>query len=344
MKRLKIVLTRTDKIGDVVMITPAITALRQKYPDAHISLLIKPYTYDIVKNNPDINEIILEKSFFEMLREIKSKKFDIAVVFFVNFKVAFLTFLAGIPLRIGPASKAWSFFLTKKVFQYRSRIEKHEAEYNIELLGHFGIDTFGKHGLSIAVGEKESLKMKKLLLEMGIKKDNLLIGIHPGSKFSARNWPKEKYAQLSDRIIKEINNVHVLFTGSDQEQGLMNEIAALMKEKPVILREKISLGDLMALISFCNVFITNSTGPLHIAVAQNIPTVSFYPPIKVCSPKRWGPYTENKEIYRVLMPKVAECRKCIKKKCSVYDCMDRITVEDAFCSFREVLTRCYQFQ
>lgn len=340
MKPLKILLVRTDRIGDVVLVTPTISILRKKYPDAYISMLVNPYTADILKNNPDLDEVIVEKRFLTLLEEIKTKKFDITILFFVNLKVAILTLLAGIPVRIGPASKIWSIFLTKRIFQHRSKVEKHEADYNIDLLKVLGITELFRKNPKINLKEEEKARAKKFLLDnYGIEESNFVIGIHPGSRDSAKNWPKEKFAQLSDRIIKEIN-AKVLFTGGATEKKLLENIADMMIKKPIILDRQVNLREFIALISQCKIFIANSTGPLHIAVALNIPTVSFHPPIKVCSSKRWEPYGNGHIVFTPIGP---ECSKCIGKKCVHYDCMDLISVEDVFAQVQSKSRKFYDF-
>ena len=258
---------------------------------------------------------------------------DIAVVFFVNLKVALLAFMAGIPLRIGPASKIWSVFLNKPVFQHRSRIKKHEADYNLDLVRELGADA-GPRETEIILTCEEKEASGRILSGLGLAEEDFIIAVHPGSGGSALNWPKENFAALSDRLLKEFP-VKILLTGSATETSLLEEIASLMAVKPFILRDAISLRHFAGLISSCKMFITNSTGPLHIAAALHIPTLSFFPPIRACSPARWGPY--GKGFNKVLSPADADCLRCEKKKCNRYSCMSEVTVDSAFKEAAETL-------
>jgi len=336
-KKLKILLIRTDKIGDVILTTPAVAAIREKYPQAEISFLAGAYARSMLENNGGLDEVITEKGFFETLREIRSRNFDIAVIFFVNREVSLLAFLAGIPVRIGPASKIWSLFLNRRVYQHRSQIKKHEADYNLELTRALGADAQPREPvLNLTSGEKS--EGWELLSRVGLSKEDFIVALHPGSGGSALNWPKEHFAALADRLLKEFP-VKVLLTGSPAEAPLLEEIASLMTAKPVILREAMTLRHFAGLISLCKLFVTNSTGPLHIAAALHVPTVSFFPPIKPCSPVRWGPY--GKGVNKVLVPPGPDCPRCVQEKCSRYRCMHTITVDSAFKEAAEILNSVY---
>lgn len=325
-KKLKILLVRTDRIGDVILTTPAVSALREKYPQASISFLASSYARGVLENNPALDEIITEKGFFATLRELRLGKFDIAVIFFVNRKVSLLAFLAGIPVRLGPASKIWSILLNRRVRQRRSRIEKHEADYNLDLVKELGADA-APRGPVLNLTPADRSAAGKTLSGLGLATAGLIIALHPGSGGSALNWPKENFAALADRLLREFP-VKVLLTGSPAETPLLEDIASRMAGKPYILREPLALPRFAGLISLCGLFIANSTGPLHIASALRVPTLSFFPPMKPCSPVRWGPY--GKGVNKVLLPPGPGCPRCERDKCRRYTCMAEITVERAY--------------
>jgi ADP-heptose:LPS heptosyltransferase len=326
----KILLTRTDRIGDAVLITPAIELLKKSLPNTKISVLVSPYAKDIFTDNPDIDEIITVKPLFELVRELKQKKFDTCILFFVEPKTALACFLAGIKQRIGPASKIWSVFLNKMVFQHRSKVKKHEADFNIELLKLLGIKPRSTK-THIMLNEAQNLKAQNFLKEKyAVSKDDLLICIHPGSKGSARNWPPENFAKLADSIVDNYRNFKIMLTGAKNEQHLLNEISTLMQKKPLLLKETLALKDFIGILNQSKIVITNSTGPLHIADALSKKTISFFPNIKACLPYRWGPYGHG---HLVLMPHDKECPLCKGQK----GCMDKITPYQAFEKFRELV-------
>ena len=329
----RILLVRTDRIGDVTLTTPAAAALKAALPGARLHFLAGAYARPVLEKNPALERIITLGGFFDTLRELRRENYDAAVVFFVDFRSALLPLLAGIPLRVGPASKVWSLFLNRRISQHRSRIEKHEADYNRELLAGLGLPVTPAP-TSVTVTPEEKDAAARALERAGLKPGDLIVGVHPGSRGSAMNWPPENFAALASRLMRA-HGVKVLLTGSAAETPLLEEMAAAMPEKPAVLREPLDLRHFMALVGRCSMFVTNSTGPLHLAVAQGVPTLSFFPPIKVCSPRRWGPYGDG--VNKVLVPSGPECLECSREKCARFNCMAEITVEAAYAAAAEIL-------
>ncbi|MFA6584737.1 MAG: glycosyltransferase family 9 protein, partial [Elusimicrobiaceae bacterium] len=325
---------RTDRIGDVVLTTPALSLLRKKYPDAHLAMLVRPYTADIVRHNPDLNEVIEYKGVFETARILRRKKFDAAVLFFVDRESALTVFLGGVKKRIGPASKIWSLLLTKMIRQSRSRGGRHEADFNTELLKPLGVE-FEQAPPKIVCPEKDLLWAGDYLAgEFGIAAHDKTVFIHPGSRGSAKDWPLENFVELARLTHSARTDCKFLFTGSGAE------LETLEKNIPrgngfKVMRRNIELGKFCALIARANVFVTNSTGPLHIATALNVPTVSFFPPIKNCTPARWGPYARGHE---VLMPEEKEWHDHLSENLGANP-MCLISPEEAFLSVLSQLDR-----
>lgn len=322
----KILLVRTDRIGDVTLTTPAAAALKAALPGARLHFLAGGYARPVLEKNPALEKIVTLGGFFDTLRELRRENYDAAVVFFVDFRSALLPLLAGIPLRVGPASKVWSLFLNRRITQRRSRIEKHEADYNLDLLAGLGLPV-GPARTSVTVAPDEKDAADRALERAGLKPGDFIVGVHPGSRGSAMNWPPENFAALASRLMRG-HGVKVLLTGSGAEVPLLEELAASMPEKPAVLREPLPLRHFIALVGRCSMFVTNSTGPLHLAVAQGVPTLSFFPPIKVCSPRRWGPYGGG--MNKVLVPSGPECAGCSREKCERYNCMAEITPDAAY--------------
>jgi len=262
--------------------------------------------------------------------KIRAERFDIAIILFPTFLVCFLIFLAGIKKRISHGSKWYVFlFCNEIMLQNRSRVDKHEVDYNLELaqrVGNINI-IIGKTKIFIS---NESIKTaKNLLYDKGVH--NAFIIIHSGSGGSARNWSAWKYAQLADMIIERLK-VATIFTGSENDYKMITEIKTLMKNNPKEILNTRSISELTALISMASFFIGPSTGPLHIANALKVPVAGIYSPVRVQSVKRWGPY--NSERAHSFYPDV-DCParySCIYEKCKYYDCMELIKVEDVFYS------------
>jgi len=319
---MRILLIRTDKIGDAVTVLPALALLRKNFPQSYIAVFCSAYAKDVYENNPNINEIIIQTDLKNDVNIIKSKKFDVSITFFLNKYAALLAFKARIPLRIGPASKIWALLLNKRVKQSRSKELKHEANYNIDLLAPLGIE-FEQTPPKIYVSQENTLKAQKYLKEKNIE-DKFII-IHPGSGGSSLIWPADNVAALIKKINDALPKYKILLTGAGPETDLLSYIS--QKAEPVktfIVNDIKNLPDLIAVINECSLFIANSTGPLHIASALGKKTVSFYPNVKGCTAKRWAPYGSGH------ISLTAGSGNRLKRKDCPPDFMSQITAEAAF--------------
>ncbi|MCL2888549.1 MAG: glycosyltransferase family 9 protein [Elusimicrobia bacterium] len=330
----KFLLVRTDRIGDLISITPAVSILRRNFPHAHIAVLSSPYAADVIKNNHEIDEVILKGPFFKTLAEIRAKKFDTAIIFFLDAYAALLALFAGIPTRIGPRSKIWAIFLSKSIRQRRSSGERHEAEYNTALLKPLFV-YYHPAKTRIFVPKKDDIKAKNYLKEnYGIDMFDDLVFMHPGSKGSSPAWPLENYALLARKIMQNYPTVKLMLTGGPDERKLLDSVAENTKPfTPFVLKDCLPLEDFIALINQCAIFISNSTGPLHIAAALGKKTLSFFGNEKACLPRRWGPYGKGRAA--VLQPPEENCS--LKNHKCTEDCMRLISVDAAFDAFSKLL-------
>ena len=338
----RILIIRTDRIGDVVVSTPVFETLKNAYPDAWIAAMVRPYTSDLLKNSPFVDEIIEYKpesthkgygGIRSMVRQLKSGRFDIVVTLFSNFRLGLITYMAGIPTRIAPATKIAQLFYNHRIPQRRSKSTQHEADYNLDLLKVLGI-TEMKRNVALWVDKSAEKEASNYLEKNNLVqawKDKKLVGIHPGSGGSARNWQPERYAQLADRLIVE-HNYTVFLTGGLGERELLSTVQNHMKEKGIIFTSN-SIMELAATVKCFAAFISSSTGPMHIAAAVKTPTVSLFCPITACLPIRWGPIGNNQ---RVLLPDAPQCGKCIESKCEYFDCMELITIDTAIEAVNEM--------
>lgn len=351
----KILVVRTDKIGDVVLTTPAIAALRKKFPNARIVGLVSTTAAEIFQLNPHLDEtIVLDPNqywgffgFWRLVGRLRREKFEAAVVFQSKKRVAFALLLSGIRYRIGPLSKWWSwlcFNFGRR--QNRSAVEMHEADYNIQLLRFFKItvaDTWERTYLNV---DEEARRMAtRFFVEKGLSKKYKTIAIHPGMAGSALNWPESHYIALGRRLARRYN---LIITGGPGESALVERvfqgIASLQNyapDQPMFTKyigEK-GLTETIAVLDQCDAVMAPSTGPMHLAVALGKKVVSVYPPIKVQSAVRWGPYgvpmgtnlgISPQDQTSVLVPDVncAEDFRCALSACIYYPCMPRVSVED----------------
>ncbi|CUT04981.1 glycosyltransferase family 9 protein [Candidatus Chrysopegis kryptomonas] len=326
-----ILVCRTDKIGDVILTLPVVNALKDFYPDARITFLVSEYASEILYGHKAIDEILIynpSESVFELFKKIKEKNFDLAIVVFPVFKIALALWLARIPIRVGTGYRFYSFLFNKKIFEHRKYAQKHEVEYNLNLIREIGVEV-NEVKFDIFIPQSAFERINQILEINEITPGNYII-VHPGSKGSARDLKPERFKELVKKLSEE--GFKVILTGSESEKELVRYVAG--NEKNVYdFSGLLNLKELSALIKLASVFVSNSTGPIHIASAVGTPVVGFYPPIKVMSPRRWGPYTENKTIFVPNVP--FECKKCVGEKCKFFDCMDRINIDDVLRAIKE---------
>ncbi len=302
----RILLVRNDKLGDLILTTPALMSLREAYPEARIAYLCKGYTAPVLKENPAVNDVILSDapgiSFWSLVQRIRRWKFDAAVHFYCEPRSVWATALAGIPLRIGPFSKPSALLLNHRIRQSRSEVKRHEAEYNLELVEIMGAKGGARPPFMIlSAGEKET--GRRLSVEAldgpapaaapGQTGQKPVI-IHPGSAGSAKNWPIESYLELAQKLAGAGHRV--LFTVGPGEGWIARMAEGLKNSNIHVFRgDRYGLRELAGVIQEGRLIVSNSTGPMHMAVALGIPTCSFYPtePL-VTSAKRWGPFGEPK--------------------------------------------------
>ena len=324
---MKLLIIQTAFLGDVVLTIPLIQAAK-KYLKAQISVICIPSTKNILEGHQSIDEIIVfdkknsEKGFFSLIKfvkKIKEKKFDAVVIPHPSFKSGLISYLAAIPERIGFSNSAGRFFFTDKVFFDKN---KHQLERYLDLLKHFGVEVW-EEKTEIHIDGKDEKFADDIL-----PKDKIIFGINPGSVWATKRWPAEKYAELSDKILKELGGQIVIFGGPDDIEAAA-KVEKNMKQRAINIAGKTTIKHLAASIKRCRVFITNDSGPMHIAAAMNIPVVAIFGP----TIKQFGffPYSKN----AVVIEKNVSCKPCSPhgpSKCpeKYFECMNKITVDEVF--------------
>jgi len=327
-----VLLVRTDRLGDVILSTPVATALKKHFPGCRVTFLARRETRPILECHPHIDEVITAdvpefagaRGFFRLVALLRKKSFDAIILLHPSFALACLAFLARIPQRLGTGYRFYSAFFTHRVFDHRKTAQFHEAEYNLRLLKAIGIENAHvEFHYFLSQNDRRSSIAK--LAELGIKVDGRPIILHVGSGGSARDWPLENFAALADALDVEEHR-QVVFTGGPGEVDLVASVINKTRAKPLNLAGRLTIEDLMVLLERAAVFVSNSTGPLHLAVMVGAPVGAFYPPILVCRPERWGPYGRRADVLMSQQEECFRCRKTAEKQCA---CMAAITVQQA---------------
>lgn len=329
----RILLVRTDRLGDVVLTLPMLPVIRSAFPRAHLALLLTRYTGEIVVGNPYVDELIWYGNegdvvpFRTMVREIRERRFDAVIVARPTPRLAWLVYRAGIPLRIGTGYRYYSMLFNRRVFEHRSDAKRHEVEYNLNLLRELGcpVETSPEFLINIPVEAERAVKT--CLQSLGATPGKEFAILHPGSGGHARDWSAGNFGLLAEKLTRE-RGLQVFVTGGKGEEQIVAEVVRTSGGKAVSLAGMFSLKELAALIRNARVFVSNSTGPLHMAVAVGTPVVGMYPRQTAMSAARWGPYTDRK---RVLIPQGPDdCAGCSGRGGERCTCMDKITVEEVY--------------
>jgi len=324
-----ILIVRTDGIGDVVLSLPLAGLIKKYYPDCKVTFLLRNYTKELTDEHPNINEVIIIKEnngkipVSSNVNQLKKKSFDSCIVVYPTLVTALIVYLSRINIRVGSGYRWYSFLFNRRVYEHRKYAEKHELEFNVSLLKIFGINesvTPNNVKFDIKINPTTLDSVKKKLSNYGVDLTKKIIIAHPGSGGSAVDLPLEKFAEIVSSLIN-LEKAAVIVTGSENEKEICDLISG--DSNVVKLAGKLNLSELAALISCCSVFISNSTGPIHIAAALGIFTIGFYPKILACSAKRWGPYTTKKAVF---LPEI-ECENCTREQCERIDCMNSINYE-----------------
>ncbi|MCK4233864.1 glycosyltransferase family 9 protein, partial [candidate division WOR-3 bacterium] len=215
----------------------------------------------------------------------------------------------------------YSFLMNKRLYEHRHTSEKHELEYNLGLLRKLGIiEPVRKPKLY--VDREEDKKATSFLKNIGFDSKQFIV-VHPGSGGSTLEWPEENFKRLVNLLSKK-SGYQILLTGTKKEYSKAERIREGCNGNVVNMAGKTNLRELMTIISQAQLFIGNSTGPMHIATAVDTNVIAFFPPSRVNRKKRWGPLSHA----LVFEPPVPYCKRCIRDKCQYYNCLSLISPED----------------
>jgi heptosyltransferase III len=333
-----LLIVRTDRIGDVILSLPLAELVKKHYPDCKVTFLLKDYTKSIAQGNPFIDNILILKeqkgkvSLFNNIKQIKDKSFDSVVVVYPTFITSLIIFLTRIKNRIGTGYRWYSILFNHKIYEHRKDATKHELEYNVNLLKYFDINesvTPSNVRFNLNIGKAEEERVKTILKVKEIKLKQPVIMVHPGSGGSAVDLPLSKFKELIEMVCSRLNT-EIIITGSKSEMELCHKLHIPGKTKN--LSGLFDLSELKALINYSDIFIANSTGPVHIAAALGKYIIGFYPKIAQCSPKRWGPYSDKAKVFT---PKL-DCNNCTREQCERLDCMNTIQVPEIFAEIEKI--------
>ena len=337
---MRILVRATNWVGDAVMSLPALQALRQAFPSAHIAILTRPWVADLYARESFANEVILynapkgwlglqEK--WQLARDLRSRRFDLALLLQNAFEAAALVRLAGIPERIGYDRDARGWLLTKAVrVPGTGQIPGHQRFYYLELLRRAGLISNLPDWPAIRLGGAEAARVagQQRFREMGFRS---AVGVSPGAAYgSAKRWIPERFADAAASFGRPV----ALF-GSGDERQLCEQIADRLRRAHVPVHNfagQTTLREYIELAAACSVYLTNDSGGMHIASALGVPTVAIFGATDDVATGPTGP------LARVVREPV-ECSPCLLRECPIdHRCMLAVTSERVVTEARDLVS------
>jgi len=304
-----ILISRTDRLGDVILALPCSLLLKRLFPQSKVSFLVRDYTAPIAQLIPSIDSVISVEdvsNWRDIFTKIKDEDFNAAVLLYPDKHISQAVKRSGIPIRGGIAYRWHSRQFTYKHKEHRKHNLKHEVDYNLSL----AFATFCTSGdwqevlntddlfpMSDNIPASVKTRVAELLAGKMPERDKL-IAIHPGGGGSAHRWPLDHFCQLA----KELNinsGVKLIVTGTSSEEKMCAEVVASGGKSAYNLCNQVSLMELAELYRRCDLLLTNSTGPLHLGRLMGTEVLGLFPNDHAMSPVRWGPYGLQNH---VLMP------------------------------------------
>lgn len=351
----RILVVQPSWVGDAVMATPTLRALRELYPDSHISYLLRRYVKPVYEGMPWADRLITYrtgktrakagKGTFDLATRLRAGKFDLAILLPNSFKSALICKMAGIDRIIGYERDGRGFLLDDKLLPVKERgkfIPTPIVKYYMGIAHYLG----SKHRdlkLQLFVTESERREAQEVLRRGGLDEaierpaargGSPLIVLNPGAQYgAAKCWLPEHFAQLGDRFVDDLGAT-VLISAAPKERGIVDAIMSRMKHAAVDLsRAGTTLGAMKEIVRRCDLMVTNDTGPRHIAAAFDVPVVTIFGPTH----PQWTEIYYAKE--RQVAVKVF-CGPCQKKLCPLdHRCMTRITPGMVFETAAQLLPR-----
>lgn len=336
----KILIIRLSSIGDIVLASPLIRLVRQRFPQAKIDMLVSTEFEELVSANPNLTQVILFdrktglKGLWRLCKKIRKRRYDLIIDIHKKLRSFIICKTSGARQTVAYNKHSFQRFLLVK-FKINRFVEiPYVANLYLKSVERFGIKDDGG-GLEFHITTSKDIGILELLRQKGVSKAYPLIGLAPGAHWNTKRWIKERFIELANLLIQRKNATIVIFGGRD-DVVLSNEIANLLLNKPLIVAGKVSLMETAALLKRCDVLVTNDTGVMHIAAAVKTPVVAIFGP----TVKEFGyyPYRVTNRVISNNLP----CKPCTTKgtsrcKINTFDCMRLISTDEVLGAVEELL-------
>lgn len=312
-----ILIVKLSAIGDVIHALPVAPILKQRFPAARITWVVEKPAYDLLTNNPYIDEIILfDKPKFkslggilangrELAKPLRARQFDLALDLQGLFKSAAIVWLSGAPKRLGYCNmRELSHWVSTPVIG--PHCQGHVVDRYLDVVRALGCEVIQSVQFPLFITEQEAQAAEAIAAQAGLRQGTRYAVLAPGTNWATKCWPTRHFAALADKLYQD--NIIPVLIGGKGDSRLAEEIAAVAEIPPVDLTGKTSLKQLAHIIRKASCFVGGDTGPMHLAAAIGTPVVALFGPT---DPARNGPYGDQHKVLLV----DRECRGCWKRQC-----------------------------
>ncbi len=337
----RILVIRLDRLGDVILSTPVLEALRHRFPHVFIAMLVRPLCQDAIVGNPFVNDVLLYDkdqaqhgvwATIRFARALRRYQFDTALVLHPSNRSHWIPWLARIPVRIGYHRKL-PWLLTHRLAHRKQEGRQHESAYTLEMLQVFGITSVAP-APHVTVQASAAKRIEELLGESGIAPSDRLVGIHPSASCISKRWLPERFADVADRLVVQ-ERAKICVVAGEADTIHAHAVIQRMRQPALNLAGRLNVAELAALLRRCQVLISNDSGPVHVAAAVGTPVVAIFGRNqRGLSPQRWGPIGDS----HVILHKEVGCVTCLAHACDIeFLCLTALTADEVFRAVVSVL-------
>jgi lipopolysaccharide heptosyltransferase II len=346
----------TNWIGDVVMISPALRALRRGFPEARLDVLARASVAGAYRHHPLVDEVVVEErrsgsrrhdgllGVLRLARELRRRRYDLAVLLPKSMAAALAPALAGIPRRVGFATDRRGFLLTHPVALPAGSESLHHVEFFLEPARFLGCPDDDR-SLVFPLSEEDRLEAARFLEGHGMagpeRRERPLVALHPGASRKERAWPAQRFAELAAALVGD--GARLVILGAEADRPAADIV---LRASPQHMLDAVGMGGIgamAALVSQCDLFVGNDSGPMHVAAAVGTPTVSVFGPGVPHKTAPYVPQERRREVTRAFP--CAPCRQDFFAECDpapsgVPWCLESVSVQEVMDAARDLLATC----
>ena len=332
-----ILVVSSTAIGDTLLSTPAIRAVRKRYPHSKIIAHFNVRNMSLFENNPDIDGIIPYyggyRKFFGTIRDFRSHNFDLVLIFHGNEPQATpMAYLSGAQFLIKlPNTNEYRFLLSNRDELFQWTDFSHGVKQRLKVAGLAGCD-ISETRMVLPEAKDGPAAIRAFIKSKGIKETDMVIGLQVAASTVSRMWFADRFIELGKRIGNIYPSIKIIITGSPQEYDYCRKIADEIGENTVVSAGEVPLKYIASLLKSFKLLVTGDTGTMHVAIAVGTPVVSLF---AMADSRVSGPYYDNERHF--IIQKYRTCNPCSGKRCKYQKCMENISIDEVLGAIETVI-------